>query len=104
MKRGKIMKKSIFIAAAIIFINTVAGFAQTSAVTLDTILTESQKKSEFYRETFKNLAEELRSQYTITYQPTNTAKDGKWRAIEIKTNKPDLNVRTRKGYNAPKEK
>ena len=54
-------------------------------------------------ETFKNLAEELRSQYTITYQPTNTAKDGKWRAIDLKVNKTDLTVRTRKGYNAPKQ-
>jgi Ca-activated chloride channel homolog len=55
------------------------------------------------RETFKNLSEELRSQYTITYQPTNTAKDGKWRAIEVKTAKADLNIRTRKGYHAPKQ-
>ena len=55
MKKGKFMKKSIFIAAAIIFINTVAGFAQNSAVSLETVLSESQKKTEFYRETFKNL-------------------------------------------------
>jgi Ca-activated chloride channel family protein len=54
------------------------------------------------RDAFKNIVEELGIQYTLGYQPTNTTKDGKWRAIELKTNKPDLNIRTRKGYNAPK--
>ena len=55
------------------------------------------------REAFKNIVEELGTQYTIGYAPTNTAKDGKWRAIELKTPKTDLNIRTRKGYNAPKQ-
>ncbi len=55
------------------------------------------------REAFKNIVEELGVQYTLGYQPTNTAKDGKWRTIEMKTTKSDLNVRTRKGYNAPNE-
>nr|AIA17409.1 VWFA-related Acidobacterial domain [uncultured bacterium] len=62
----------------------------------------SAQNGQALREVFKNLSEELRSQYTITYQPTNTAKDGKWRAIEVKNQKADLNIRTRKGYNAPK--
>ncbi len=55
------------------------------------------------REAFKNIVEELGNQYTLTYQPTETKKDGKWRAIEIKISKPNLTVRTRKGYNAAKE-
>jgi Ca-activated chloride channel family protein len=54
------------------------------------------------RDAFKNIVEELGVQYTLGYQPSNTARDGKWRAIEVKTSKPDLNIRTRKGYNAPK--
>jgi Ca-activated chloride channel family protein len=56
------------------------------------------------RAAFKNIVEELGTQYTLGYQPTNTKKDGKWRAIEIKVARPNLNIRTRKGYNAPKEK
>lgn len=56
------------------------------------------------REAFKNIVEELGVQYTLGYQPTNTARDGKWRAIELKTAKTDLTIRTRKGYNAPKDK
>ena len=55
------------------------------------------------REAFKNIVEELGVQYTIGYQPTNTALDGKWRAIEIDLNDSGLNVRTRKGYHAPKK-
>ncbi len=56
------------------------------------------------RDAFKNIVEELGIQYTFGYQPTNTAKDGKWRAIELKTAKTDLTIRTRQGYNAPKAK
>lgn len=54
------------------------------------------------RDAFKNIVEELGIQYTLGYHPTNTANDGKWREIEVKTSRTDLNIRTRKGYNAPK--
>jgi Ca-activated chloride channel family protein len=56
------------------------------------------------RAAFKNIVDELGTQYTLSYQPTNKKNDGKWRAIEIKVARPNLNIRTRKGYNAPKEK
>lgn len=55
------------------------------------------------REAFKNIVEELGIQYTLGYQPLNKTKDGKWRNIELKAKKPDLLIRTRKGYYAPKE-
>ncbi len=54
------------------------------------------------REAFKNIVGELGTQYTLGYQPTNQKKDGKWRTIEIRVAKPNLNIRTRKGYNAAK--
>jgi Ca-activated chloride channel family protein len=56
------------------------------------------------RDAFKEIVNELGAQYTITYLPTNKAKDGKWREIEVRVAKPNLNIRTRKGYNAPKAK
>lgn len=56
------------------------------------------------REAFKSVVEELGTQYTLGYQPSNTKKDGKWRSIEIRVARPNLTIRTRKGYNAPKEK
>jgi Ca-activated chloride channel family protein len=54
------------------------------------------------RQAFKNIVEELGVQYTLGYQPSNSKKDGKWRAIEMKVARPNLNLRTRKGYHAPK--
>jgi len=54
------------------------------------------------RDAFAEIAEELGHQYTIGYRPTNRAKDGKWRAIEVKVSKPNVTVRARKGYRAPK--
>lgn len=54
------------------------------------------------RETFAEVVEELTNQYTITYRPTNRAKDGKWRTIEVTTAKPDITIRTRRGYKVKK--
>lgn len=56
------------------------------------------------RDAFKRIVEELGAQYTIAYSPTNLKKDGKWRSIELRVAKPNLTIRTRKGYNAPKTK
>jgi Ca-activated chloride channel homolog len=56
------------------------------------------------RDAFKRIVEELGGQYTFAYQPSNTKKDGKWRAIELRVSRPNLTIRTRKGYNAPRIK
>lgn len=54
------------------------------------------------RDTFAGIADELGHQYTIAYRPVNKTRDGKWRKLEVKLNREDLTVRTRKGYRAPK--
>lgn len=54
------------------------------------------------REAFKNIVAELGTQYTIGFQPDNAAKDGKWHSLEVIVARPNLQIRTRKGYNAPK--
>ena len=54
------------------------------------------------RDAFTGIAEELGHQYTISYRPVNTKRDGKWRPLEVKLSREDLTVRTRKGYRAPK--
>ncbi|MGI8787393.1 MAG: VWA domain-containing protein [Pyrinomonadaceae bacterium] len=46
------------------------------------------------------VAGDLRSLYTIEYQPTNAKRDGKWRSIKIETSNPALISRTRQGYYA----
>jgi VWFA-related protein len=52
---------------------------------------------------FQQISEELRTQYNITYTPTNQKRDGSFRKIEIKATNKDLKVQARKGYYAPKD-
>lgn len=56
------------------------------------------------RDAFTNTVEELRRQYTITYESTNDRYDGRWRAVEVRVAKPNLNIRTRQGYFARRKK
>ncbi len=44
------------------------------------------------------VAADLRTLYTVEYQPANDKKDGKWRSIRIDVKNPDLISRTRQGY------
>jgi VWFA-related protein len=53
-------------------------------------------------EAFDEISEELRSQYTLGYYPTNSARDGKFRKIKVDTASHELKVLARKGYYAPK--
>ena len=55
------------------------------------------------REAFASIVEELSNQYTLTYRPTNLARDGRWREVGVKLERSELNARTRKGYRAPKQ-
>jgi len=51
------------------------------------------------RDAFDQIANELRSQYSIGYVPTNRAKDGTFRKVEIRT-KDGYKVQARSGYYA----
>ena len=55
------------------------------------------------RDAFSGIAAELGQQYTIAFRPLNKNRDGKWRTLEVKVDREDLTVRTRKGYRAPKK-
>jgi VWFA-related protein len=49
----------------------------------------------------RQVAREIRDQYTIEYSPTNTAMDGSYRHIRITVDAPGIAaVRTRAGYYA----
>lgn len=54
------------------------------------------------RDSLAAIAEELGHQYTLVYRPINRARDGRWRAIQVKLGRGDITIRTRKGYRAPK--
>jgi Ca-activated chloride channel homolog len=51
-------------------------------------------------QSFVDIGTELRSQYFIAYSPSNPQSTGKYRKIEVQTDRKGLNVRTRKGYYA----
>ena len=52
---------------------------------------------------FKNIEEELRSQYALTYTPADFKQNGAFRPIYLYCNDRRYIARTRKGYFAPKE-
>lgn len=52
---------------------------------------------------FKNIEEELRSQYALTYTPADFKPNGAFRPIYLYCNDRRYMARTRKGYFAPKE-
>ena len=47
---------------------------------------------------YATVAADIRTLYTIEYQPQNETHDGKWRTISIKTENPNFIPRTRPGY------
>ncbi|MBV8901992.1 MAG: VWA domain-containing protein [Acidobacteriia bacterium] len=53
-------------------------------------------------EVFQELQDEMRSQYSIGYTPTNDLKDGSYRHLEIRPSNKDYKVQARKGYYAIK--
>jgi VWFA-related protein len=54
-------------------------------------------------QSFENIANELRSQYSILYRPEPIKTDGQWHPVTIRVKgRKDLIVRARPGYFAPK--
>ena len=53
-------------------------------------------------EAFIQLAEQLRTQYTLRYYSSNDARDGKFRKVEVKVKQEGLKAKARAGYYATK--
>jgi VWFA-related protein len=51
---------------------------------------------------FRNVEEELRSQYHLVYRPANLKMDGSFRTIYLQATDPRYHVRAQKGYFAPR--
>jgi Ca-activated chloride channel family protein len=49
-------------------------------------------------ETYKQLEDDLRSQYLLSYHAESSKKDQTYRSIEVKVDRPDAKVRTIRGY------
>jgi Ca-activated chloride channel family protein len=50
---------------------------------------------------YTQIADELSSQYTIGYSSRNSKRDGAWRRIVVRVNRPSAAARTKQGYYAP---
>jgi Ca-activated chloride channel family protein len=61
-------------------------------------------KLEDLTKVFSQIAAELQAQYLLGYYPSNDSNDGKYRRITVQVPKrPELRIRARKGYYAPKD-
>jgi VWFA-related protein len=59
------------------------------------------KKKDNLDDIYNQIAASLRQQYLLTYTPDKVDTDGEFHKIVLKTDKTDLNVITREGYDAP---
>jgi VWFA-related protein len=59
-------------------------------------------KAEDLAQSFQDIGEELRSQYSLAYRSSNPNRDGSFRSIKIETARKSLKVKARKGYYAPR--
>jgi Ca-activated chloride channel family protein len=51
---------------------------------------------------YERISTELKSQYNLGYISNNPKRDGSWRRVVVQTGFPDLIVRTKLGYYAPR--
>ncbi len=61
---------------------------------------EVGNKQDKLRQAFEQIQNELRSQYSIGYTPTNAKLDGTYRKVQIHTKTGDYKVQARQGYYA----
>jgi Ca-activated chloride channel family protein len=59
-------------------------------------------RNEDLAQAFKRISEELRSQYSLAYGPTNPSRDGSYRRVRIIPSRRGYHVRAREGYFAPR--
>jgi len=57
-----------------------------------------------FTDAFRRIVNENSSYYVLAYYPPSTKRDGKFHKIEVKTTRPGLTVRSRRGYQAPRGK
>jgi VWFA-related protein len=62
---------------------------------------EVGNKQDKLKQAFDQVANELRSQYSIGYTPINNKRDGSYRKVEVKTKGGEYKVQARAGYYAP---
>jgi VWFA-related protein len=86
---------------------TIALGSNVDRARLETIAAESAGES-YFPETvealpaeYARIIEDLRRRYIASYTSTNAARNGAWRAVDIRASQPGVTVRSRGGYFAP---
>jgi Ca-activated chloride channel family protein len=51
---------------------------------------------------YAQISDELSSQYTVGYTSKNSRRDGSWRRIVVRVDRPGATVRTKQGYYGPR--
>ncbi len=62
-----------------------------------------EERSEALDAVFHEVIDELSSQYLLSYQPVDVARDGRWRTIRVEVDRGGHRVRARQGYRTPLE-
>jgi VWFA-related protein len=57
-----------------------------------------------FADTFSRIVRENSSYYVLGYYSSDTRRDGRFRRLDVRTKQPDLQVRARRGYVAPRGK
>ena len=50
---------------------------------------------------YQRISDELSSQYTLGYVSKNPIRDGRWRRVVVRVDRPNVGARTKQGYYAP---
>jgi Ca-activated chloride channel family protein len=50
---------------------------------------------------YRRVLEDLRRRYVITYTSTNSARDGGWRKVEVRSRREGIVITGQTGYRAP---
>jgi Ca-activated chloride channel family protein len=50
---------------------------------------------------YEKVLAEIKAQYLLGFASSNLAQDGSWRKVEIRVKRPNVKLRSRKGYFAP---
>jgi Ca-activated chloride channel family protein len=59
------------------------------------------KEARELADVYADIREELTRQYALAYESTGGARNGEWRRISVRVDRPNVLVRTRQGYFAP---
>ena len=93
---GGIMMRGLERNEDLLRLHPESGLGQLSAETGGFLIRDTNDAAS----AFRRIEEDMRFHYLIGYSPSNESYDGRFRSINVKVNRPGLQVQTRQGYYA----